>query len=139
PCMWERPVGTLLPGMTEGKWERIWQPLLHVDRPWTAYNPAQCFGRGYAERLFQHPRLDELVDRMERSTIHACEELVWPSLAVGWSAADWAPYSDGISLRRYTPAEIKSFLDSPDIHLVHKVSPDPEAADRQIVEQLVRG
>lgn len=137
---WKRTSKDLPFGMTEHAWERDWQPLLGTDRPYGCLNPGQVFGRTFVERLLAHPKLDDLLVQLDRTTIHAMEEVAWPSLAVAMDCSPyWVPYSDGITLQRHSPSALRSFLETPWIHLVHKVSPDPEAPDRMIVRQLMRG
>lgn len=138
--LWERPAHRLPLGMTERAWARVWQPLLDVERPWGAFNPGQVFAREYAQRLARWPRLGELAQRLERTSFHAMEELVWCTLTETLGCRrGYAPWSDAISLEPHPRAALREFAASGQNLLVHKVSRDADAPDRRIVTALVNG
>jgi hypothetical protein len=138
--LWERTWSALPIGMTRRKWHDIWQPLLGGERPWGCLNPGQVFGRGYADRLLALPLLGELLDRMDRTRIHAMEEVVWPTLAASLGLApNWPPYGRTIALHRHPPQTYRRLLAEPGPHLVHKVGTAPDDPDRQIVSAVVAG
>jgi hypothetical protein len=138
--LWERTHGRFPIGMTRQKWERVWQPIFGIECPYGALNPGQVFGPRFVERLMAFPRLDELVERLERTTVWAMEELVYPTLAVTLDCAPWwHPGHPAITLQRHTPLEYKSFLEIPQVQWVHKVGTKPTDVDRRIVDDLTDG
>jgi hypothetical protein len=68
------PADTWVPArLFHYKWESVWQPIFGTRTPCGCFNPGQVFRKEYAERLLQFPKLNELLWRIHRSSLHNLE------------------------------------------------------------------
>jgi hypothetical protein len=122
------------------QWQRSgWAELLGTDRPYGAFGPGQVMSRRYVDRLLAHPRLPEIIDRAQRSRLRALVEIIYPTLAVSLGCAPVRnPASRAMLLRRHSAAELLSYAEDPDVHLVHKVGLGLADQDRAFVNHACR-
>ena len=133
-----------IPGrMFHSKWERVWQPIFGTRYPYGCFNPGQTFRREYAERLLQFPRLEELLSRIDRSSLHNLEELVWASLAVTLECRPRAfpeTMENAVRyLKRHSPRDIRGWLADPDVYFIHPITMEMDAPERRLIRDLAHG
>lgn len=138
------PLDPWVPGRVfHYKWERIWQPIFGTRYPWGCFNPGQVFRRAYADRLMQFPKLDELLWRIDRSSLHNLEEIVWATMAVTLECQPRCfPYPVQRAVRYlqpHTPDDIRYWLSNPNVYFVHPITMDMNAPDRQLIRELKEG
>ncbi|WP_306747982.1 hypothetical protein [Saccharothrix yanglingensis] len=122
------------------KWHEGWRDLTGSPSPYHSFSPGQVFGREYVEKLAALPQLDRIVERAEASRLQVLEEVVYPTLAVSMGCRALAnPGSHALTLRWYAPDELQEFLDDDSVYLVHRVSGDPRAGDRRMIQDSLDG
>lgn len=125
------------------KWERIWQPIFGTNYPYGCFNPAQVFRYDYVERLMSFPKLDELLSRIDHTSLFCIEEMVYATLAVTLVCEPRRyaePWSSAIRYRkRHSPHEIRAYLGDPDVFFIHPVPVDMDAPERRLLAALRDG
>ncbi len=125
------------------KWEGIWQPLFGTRYPYGAFNPGQVFRHDYAARLLQFPQLEELLTRIDQSSLRDLEEMVWATMAVtlGCKPRNF-PYPVASAVRyleRHSPLELQRWVLDPNVYFVHPITMTMDAPDRRLVRELSQG
>ncbi|GAA2682972.1 MULTISPECIES: hypothetical protein [Actinosynnema] len=122
------------------KWDEGWRDLTGSPAPYHSFNPGQIFGREYVEKLAALPHLDRIVARAEASRLEVLEEILYPTLAVSMGCRALSnPGSHALTLRWYAPTELQEFLEDDSVYLVHRVSGDPGAGDRRMIQDSLDG
>jgi hypothetical protein len=125
------------------KWSTIWQPIFGLRYPYGCFNPGQVFGRTYIERLMRFSKLQELRSRVERSHFPFLEEMIFPTLAVVLDCEPRRmPLPDSSAIRflgLHSPEEIQRYRHNPDVFLIHPVTMDVTAPEREMVRAVSRG
>jgi hypothetical protein len=133
---WENPIGK----RARWKWSEGWRDLIGTPGPSHSFGPGQIFGREYINKLVALPHLDKIIERAEATRLSAIEEIIYPSLAAAMDCRPIPnPGSDALTLRWYPPHELRRFLTDESAFLVHRVSTDPEAADRRLIHDWLDG
>lgn len=125
------------------KWRWIWKPLLGLNVPLGCLNAGQVFTRRCVEVILSHPHLSEIRDRAARSSVPCLEEFLCPNLAVssGCSVRSYPdPQANAIRWRGYHSLnELTAYRDSLPVYLLHPVSMNFNAPDRQFIRSLSTG
>jgi hypothetical protein len=125
------------------KWRNLWQPIFGTDIPYGCFNPGQTFRREYAERLLKFPKLEELLRRIERSSLRDLEEMVWATMAVTLECAPreypWSVATAVRYVKRHSPVDIQNYLADPDVFFIHPVTMRLDAPERRLIRLLREG
>ncbi|MFN8473400.1 MAG: hypothetical protein U0822_14515 [Anaerolineae bacterium] len=125
------------------KWKTVWQPIFDIPSPYGCFNPGQVFRREYAERLMRFPKLDELLTRMERSSLNTLCEIVWATMAVTLDCDPIRfPQPNQSAIRylvRHSPDDIRRWLSDPNVYMLHPIVMDMDAPGRRMIRDLRDG
>ena len=122
------------------KWPKKFKHFFEIDTPYGSFNPGQVFRREYVRYFVSDPMTVPLLKAVEKSKLAALEEVIYATYAVKIQGNPICnPGSHSLVHRRHLLTEIQSYMQDPNVYLVHKVGMQGNNPDRVFLQQIRKG